>query len=90
MVVGMNWWQRLTPLAVAILILGAAAAEVGGSGNSPDQRAGAAMLWGVGFVFLGAWLTLEIWHWQDDETRKSKSVSRRTDERNDGEDEGTT
>ena len=50
-----NWWQRLTPLAAAAVLLAAGSVRMAQTG----QKDGEALL-GAGLTVLGAWLVLEV------------------------------
>jgi hypothetical protein len=60
-------WKRLGPLAAAVFLLIGAGVQLrlaGGDASSANSSF-AVMLVAAGFVVLGSWLTIEVWHHHD-------------------------
>jgi hypothetical protein len=60
-------WKRLGPLAAAVFLLIGAGIQlrIAGGDTSSANSSFAVMLVAAGFVVLGSWLTVEVWHHHD-------------------------
>jgi hypothetical protein len=59
----MKWWEKWSPLAVAVVLMGGAAIAL-----EQEQIDGAAGLAAVGFVLTGVWIAIQLHElWKDDD-----------------------